>query len=258
MSAEGMLTSQQLETPKATVGVFELPCGYLDPSDNELHSEVELREIKGREEDMLNSKKVPSDRKLSNLLAACVERVGTITNKDKIRMIIDDLTTGDRVFLMFCLRRVSLGDELPVRQTCPNEKCKANNFYIIDTSELSVKPMPEPHKRTYDADLPSGTKVRFRVSTGRDEVMRSKIRTQSKDDLVSLVMMMRIETIDGEPPTLERIADLSLRDRVFLRKKFESVEGGIDLEVDLSCPKCEYEWKKDLELTPDFFFPSET
>lgn len=258
MSAEGMLTSQQLETPKATVGVFELPCGYLDPADNQLHVEVEIREIKGREEDMLNSKKVPSDRKLSNLLAACVERVGTITSKDKIRAIIDDLPTGDRVFLMFSLRRVSLGDDLPVREVCPNGKCKANNFYIIDTSELDVKPMPDPYKRTYDVELPSKRRVRFRVSTGRDETMRSKIRTQNKEDLVSLVMMMRIETIDEEPPTLDKIADMSLRDRVFLRKQFEAVEGGIDLEVDLTCPKCDYEWKKDLELTPDFFFPSET
>jgi hypothetical protein len=121
-----------------------------------------------------------------------------------------------------------------------------------------VNHMPEPRKRTYDVELPSGSLVRFRVSTGRDEVSRAKLRTQHKGDMISLAMMMRIETIDGEPPTLDKITDLSLRDRVFLRKRFEEVEGGLDLEVELICPKCEYEWKKDLELTPDFFSPSET
>jgi hypothetical protein len=258
MSTEGMLTGQQLEVPKSTVGVFTLPCGYIDPSDHVLHTEVQLREIRGREEDMLNSRKVPGERKLSILLSSCIERLGTITSKDKIRNAVEEMPTGDRVFLMFCLRRLSIGDDLPVRETCPNRRCNANNFYVIDTSELKTKTMPEPEKRTYDVTLPSGSQVRFRVSTGHDEVMRTKIRTQNKTEELSLAMLMRIETLNSEKPTLSMIADMSLRDRLFLRNLFEKVEGGIDLEVELSCPKCEHEWKKNLELSPDFFSLSET
>lgn len=259
MSAEGMLTSQQLETPKSPVGIFELPCGYVDPETNELTLEVELREIRGREEEMLNSKKVPSEGKLSNLLVSCIERLGSISDKKVLRKIVEDMTTGDRVFLMFCLRRVSLGDDMPLRQNCPNPKCGASNFYIIDLSELKINKMPDPTKRTYDVVLPRSKKsVRFRVSTGRDEQLRQKFSVRNKDDMASLVLMMRIELFDDEPPTLEGLKDLGLSDRNFLRSQFESVEGGIDLEVDLDCPKCGREWKRDLELTPDFFFPSET
>lgn len=256
MSVEGVMIGQQLEVPKSTLGIFELPCGYLDPETRELHTEVQLREIKGREEDMLNSDKIPPEAKLSALLAACIERVGTITDRKKITSIVEEMTTGDRVFLIFCLRRVSLGDELPVRESCPKKGCGANNFYVIDMADLKIKKMLDPRTRVYDTVLPrSKKKVRFRVSTGKDERVRNKIRSRNKDDATSLVLMMRIESIDQEPPTLESIADLGISDRTFLRNKFEEVEGGIDLEVELDCPKCGHDWKRNLELTPDFFSP---
>lgn len=256
MTVESVLTSQQLETPKSTLGVFELPCGYLDADTNDLYTEVQLREIKGREEDMLNSSKVPANKKLSSLLSGCIERIGPITDKGKIRVMVDEMMTGDRIFLLFALRRVSLGDDLPVRENCP--KCKANNFYIIDTSDLRIQKMESPFKRVYDTTLPSGKSARFRVATGTDEIAQSKMRVRNKEDLISTMILMRLELLDGESPTLAAVADLGLRDRQALRKEFERVEGGIDLEVELDCPECGHEWKKDLDMRPDFFFPSET
>jgi rubredoxin len=253
---EGMLTEQQLSTAKSTVGVFELPCGYLVEDTNELIREVQLREIKGREEDMLNSSKVPGERKLSALLAGCIERIGSITHKGQIATIVDEMMTGDRVFLLFCLRRVSLGDDLPLREDCP--KCGANNFYVIDTSDLEVKKMKDPYRRTFDAELPSGLTARFRVGIGKDEIARAKMKVRNKNEQLSAAILMRLELLNGEPPTLQAVADLGLRDRQYLRKQFEEVEGGIDLEVDLDCPSCGHEWKKDLDMRPDFFSPSET
>ena len=66
---ERIHTVQQMETPKGTLGVFDLPCGYLDPQTQELFTEVQVREITGNEEDMLASQQIPSAQKISQLLA---------------------------------------------------------------------------------------------------------------------------------------------------------------------------------------------
>lgn len=257
MSVEQVMIANQMETPKSSLGLYELPCGYLDMRTNELYREVEVREITGREEDMLSSNQIKDADKFSLLLANCVMRIGPITERGKIFQAVDDLTTGDRVFLMFAIRRVTLGDEFPVRVKCP--ECKKETLFTVDLSELKTDEMAEPHKRVYDTVLPSGKTARFRISTGHDEKTRAKMRAKDEGDKASKAILMRLELLDGEAPTLDAVKSMPLRDRAALRKEFEKVEGGIDLEQEFECPACGHEWKSDLEVDGrSFFFPSET
>jgi len=254
---EHMHTVQQMETPKGTLGVFELPCGYLDPHTQELFREVQVREITGHEEDMLSSQQVPSAQKVSTLLAGCVERIGTVTDKGLISGMVQDLVIGDRVFLIFAIRRVTLGDDLPVREKCPD--CGVTTLFMVDLAEdLNPKEMKNPRKRVYDVQLPSGTTARFRVPTGADEANFNKIikRQKHKADGPSQSLLMRLELLGGEKPTLKMVKSLGMRDRQFLRNEFEEVEGGIDTTLELECPSCGSEWEKDLDLSAaNFFFP---
>lgn len=256
MGIEQTHTVNQMETPHSSVGVFELPCGYLDPETKELYREVKVREISGREEDMLASKKTPNARKLSTLLNACVERIGPYEGA-KLANVVQSLPIGDRVFLLFAIRRVTLGDELPIKETCP--KCDTKSLFMVDLGvELEVKEMPDPMKRVYDVVLPrSNTQVRFRVSTGHDEALMAKLTASKRADSVSQAILMRLELLNDEPPTLKAIQELSLADRNFLREQFNTVEGGVDTAVDFECESCGHEWQKDLNIgAQGFFFPS--
>ena len=259
LGTEVMLGLNQMEEPKSSIGVFTLPCGYLVPETNELITEVEVREITGREEDMLASKQIPNETKMTALIAGCIVRLGTITERAKLVAIADDLLLGDRVFLLFAIRRVSLGNELSVRETCP--ECKKKHLYVVDLEEeLAIKPMPDPRTRVYDYVLPTGRTVRFRVSNGRDEQRVARIMKKQRNDTLSAMILMRVELLDGEAPTLDKIKALSMRDRHALRTEFNRVEGGVDTALDFTCPdpECEHEWSKDLDLgTAGFFFPSE-
>jgi len=247
----------QMETPKSVVGTFELPCGYIDPATMELVTEVPLREITGYEEDMLASENIPSAQKISSLLSGCVTRIGTEDNSGIISGILQDLTVGDRVFLVFSIRRVTLGDELPVREKCPS--CGVTTLFMVDLDEeLQAKPMPDPMKRVYDVTLPSGTSARFRVSTGVDEANMSKLRRRQKhkSDALSQSILMRLELLRDEKPTLKMVKSLGMRDRHFLRDKFQEVEGGVNTTLELVCPSCQHDWEKDLDLkASSFFFP---
>lgn len=257
MSTEQAIISQQMETPKGSHGAFELPCGHLDLETNVLTRDIEIREMTGNEEDMLASPSIPSSRKVTMLLAGCLTRLGPVTDKGKLAQMVDDLPMGDRMYLLFAIRRTTLGDEMPVREACP--ECKVKSLFMLDLSDMTVKQMPDPMKRIYDVSLPSGTTARFRVSTGKEEHKMAKVMKKERTDSLSQALMMRLEMLNDEPPTLAAVKSLSLRDRLALRDKFQEVEGGIDTAMDFECPACGHEWSEDLDIgNRNFFFPSET
>jgi hypothetical protein len=254
-AAEQIHTINQMETPKSSLGVFELPCGYLDPETKELVTEVQVREITGNEEDMLASNKVPPGQKISSLLSGCVVRVGEVTDRGKLSRMVQQLPMGDRVYLIFCIRRVTLGDELPVREACP--ECKVKSLFMVDLGmDLEIKKMEDPTQRVFDFTLPSGPEVRLRVSTGADEERMAKLARQNRMDSISQAILMRLELLGGEKPTLPMVKNLGMRDRNFIREKFQEVEGGVDTGLDFVCPSCGNEWRKELDLSASgFFFP---
>ena len=244
----------QVETPKSPVGLFELPCGYLD-ENGELHTEVTVREISGDEEDMLVSSNVPNLRKMNELLIRCVERIGPYTEKKDLIKIIPKLVVGDRVYLLFAIRRASLGDLFPFEEVCP--KCDKKHGYTQDLKDLKIVKMPDPKKRIFDEVLPRSKKsVRFRPLTGADEDRLNKALSGS--DSASAAILIRLELLDGAPPTLADVKKLGLQDRIWIRKKFDEVEGGVETTLECTCPFCNHEFQRDLQVNdPGFFYPSE-
>jgi|WetSurMetagenome_2_1015567.scaffolds.fasta_scaffold19125_4 hypothetical protein len=253
--AEQIHTLNQMEEPKGALGVFQLPCGHLNVETQELTTEVEVREITGYEEDMLSSKQVPPEQKLSRLISNCVIRMGTEVNRSRLQQMVSELVTGDRVFLLFAIRRVTLGDEMPVRETCPS--CGVKSLFMIDlANDMKVKPMPDPRMRIFDVTLPSRKTARFRVSTGADEAGAAKLAKRQNDDALSRSLLMRLELLNGEKPTIAQVQALGMRDRHFLREQFQSVEGGVDTTLEFVCPACQNEWEGELDLKgTSFFFP---
>lgn len=248
------LQQSKVDDPKGTHGIFELPCGYLDEAQV-LHQEVHVREITGVEEDMLGSKSIPNYKKIGSLISACIVRLGTITDRAVLNTIAEKLTVGDRIFLMFAIRRVSLGDEYPFRSVCPNENCKYKGLFTLDLSDLDIKKMPTPEKRIYDVTLPSGARLRFRPLVGKDEEELAKARTVSEGR--SLSLFLRTLMINDLPPTIEGVKALSMRDRNALWDAMQEVEGGVETTMDMQCPKCLEEFEQELNVGQmGFFFPS--
>lgn len=247
---QGLLLNE-LERPKSSLGVFELPCGYLD-EEGVLHREVELSELTGNEEDLLASPTIPVQRKMGLLIGRCIKRLGTITDRGKIAMISEQLTIGDRVFLLFALRRITLGDSYPFKITCPT--CNKESMHNVDMAELRVQPMNEPEKRIYDVTIPSGKTVRFKIMTGEDEGKLSKIK--KLEDKLSVALLVRVELLNGKPPTLDDIKGLTIKERDDLRAMMDECDGGIDTTVETSCPLCSSEFETEIDAgQAGFFFP---
>lgn len=269
-----MIAQAQINEPKSTVGLFTLPCGFLDAAGT-LHTDVVIREISGREEDMLTGDKVPNAKKVGQLLTSCITRLGSLTDKSAIAAAVPELLVGDRVFLMVSVRRTSLGDNYPYKDECPS--CGKESLMTISLAELEIEPMPEPLKREYDARLPSrealrawsdegevpaaekanptGHTLRFRPATGRDEEKFNKVK--NKEDALSESLKARVLLLDGKPPTVEALQELNLNERAYIRKLFDDTDGGVETTIDVTCPKCDAEYSRDLDMGQmGFFFPS--
>lgn len=248
-----MKTQQAMEQPKTAQGVFELPCGYLSP-EGQLYTEINVREITGHEEDLLAAPKMPAAKKMNELISRCTTRLGPLTDKGQISHLVPDLLVGDRVFLMFALRRATLGNEYPFKGKCPN--CEQEKLYAIDLSTLEVKKMPEPLKRVYEVTLPQAKKIaHWRPLCGRDEEKMAKFATGM--DSLSLSMLMRLLDIDGRPVQMDDVKGLHMADRNFLRDEFEDREGGMNTTIDMECPLCGHAFERDVDVSQSgFFFPS--
>jgi hypothetical protein len=271
-----MMTEAQVREPKSSVGVYTLPCGYLDAT-GVLHTEVVVTEINGSDEDMLGSNKTPAQKKLNQLLISRVQRIGSITDRNSIAAAVPELLVGDRVFLILAIRRVSLGDDYPYKDICPS--CEKESLMTIDLSTLDIIAMPDPRKRVYDAKLPSkaacrewansgtvppaeklnptGHTIRFRVMVGRDEEQVGKV--QGKDDAISKLLAMRVELLDGKPPTIADFQVMSMAERSYIRDElFRQNDGGVETTLEVTCPKCDHDYERELEIgQTGFFFPSQ-
>jgi hypothetical protein len=248
------------EKARASQGIYDLPCGYLDQAGN-LYTEVVLREISGTEEDLLGNAQVPTNKKLNELLSRCIVRLGPYTDHGVISQIVLDLTIGDRAFLIFAIRRISLGDDYPFKDSCP--ECEIESLFIVNLAELTSRPTPDPKVRSFERVLPSGKTVKFHPMTGRDEDRLAKIdkgyaaKKKNNTDTLSLAILMRLDVLDNATPSLEAVKGLGIRDRNFLRSEFSDNEGGLNTEDTFECPECEAQFVRDVDISQQgFFFPS--
>lgn len=272
-----ILTSATIEDPKPSQSVFELPCGYID-DDGSLVRDVEVHEIDGDAEDMLASN-TPPHLKYGQLIAMCIKRLGQYTDRGVIAgKIVPRLTIGDRVFLLFAVRRVSLGDLHYVIEPCENRDCldpsskpddpkRSVSLYTVNLCDVEVRQMPQPMIRSYIRDLQpmTGPAVRAVVHpmTGVDEGRIARFKADGN----SMSIIARLDQYAGKSVALKAdgtnidqvlstVKGMGIAVRNQLRSFFNEIEGGVDTGLELQCPLCKTEFKRELQVNADFFDPS--
>lgn len=251
---EAVALMNQIEEPKPTTCLVELPCGYLAP-DGKIYTDVVVKEIDGAVEDMLASKQISSEQKSVLLISMCIERIGPFSDPAQISQIVPELLVGDSVFLLLMIRSVTVGNEYRFREMCPN--CEKTDSFTILLSDLKVVKMPDPAKRVFEAELPRNNRVKFKPLRVKDEQFKSQIGSDT--DRATISIMSRIIELNGKRATLDGLKKLGMPIRTAMRKAFEAVEGGVDTTMEYKCTSCSYEFEKELDINQrGFFSPSET
>lgn len=218
---------------------FELPSGL----------KCQLREMTGVEEELLtNPKLIRKGTAINQVLLNCV--VSLDGNEEPKLNHILDLLSGDRLALLVALRRISLGDDVELELTCNDPQCRHRNTATWNLEDFRAKPYAEA--RDFKTTLPRSQKVvHFTHLNGHMELRLAQL----KDPSPSAAMLMRLTSIDGQPPNKRVMQQMSLMDRNALRQAMQEVDAGIDTSVYLDCAECGLRLTTRLEAEPGFLFP---
>ncbi len=217
--------------------------------------DIVMRSMNGYDEDLLASKGISNYEKFNRLLVNCTESIGSIADKGQIREIITErLSSNDRLYMIYCLRRVSLGNDFVFGVVCP--MCGKNINLAVDLSKLNlIYVRDEDYYESKEIEI-YGHKYTIRVITGKTE--ETYMQMGIKEDLPSYNIFMRVEMIDGKSVSIEDIKKLPLRVRNKLREEFDKGEGRVDSVVIANCSNSGCNWTGEVEIDisdRNFFFP---
>ena len=249
---EGLL--QQL-AEKHTWEEFEFPSK--GKFYENIPAKVNVRAMTGEEEQILATPRwVRKGKAIDMIFRRCI--------KEPINT--EELLSADRTNLLIYLRGISYTPEYDVEIKCPN--CSVKFAHVIDLNEMDVETCPDD----FDSNRLEGTlpvskfRYRYRLATGQDEQEISNYREkriqqwgdQGEDDTLLYRTALLLEEIEGVSMKKELallLKKLPIQDVAYLRNEINTPPFGVDTELSVLCPACTEEFKIDLPLETNFFFP---
>ena len=241
---------------------YTLPCGYVDGL-GKVHRQIVMREMTGAEEDLMDEDGVSATDRISNILSACCEKLGDITDRELIARAVNDklepgeglpLTASDRVAMLLFLRRVSVGDTYRFSRDCPH--CGAKNSNLsLNLAELDIREVKDPTKRKVKFKLPSGIIAVLKVLSASGERKLTELKPDQKD-VRTLAILARLESLNEQPITkhdLQKVKSLSMVDRNYIREVYNLIEGAVDTDIEMTCRACKKDFIYPLDLGQVFF-----
>jgi len=236
--------------------VIEIPSkGLLYPGKN---NTVKVQYLTAADENILTS---PNLIKNGKVLDVLLER----KIKD-LPMPIGNLLVGDRNAIMIWLRATGYGEMYPVKLMDPNT---GEEFeYDVDLNDLKTKPLgAEPDENgLFDFELPrSKKKIKFKLLTVGDEssiIKQSEIRDKKFKSQISNTLTYRLEaqiiSIDGNQDKSyisQYLQFMPAFDSLKFREYSDSIEPGIDMEVEVEGPSGET-FPVTVQIGLNFFWPN--
>lgn len=226
-------------------------------------TQISLREITGKEEEILLSRRFDFADKFVKTIASCITEIkaekkdGTPVSitLDFAEEIVKGLAPLDKTHLYIVLRVISLGEEYEFEYTCSNPDCQSRNRVTVNLLEDVRFVPPKEIMYQYDLTLPSGKKASCRIPLGRFSDALSRI-TANDPMVLTKVLMARLVSLDGKDVTLQEVQSLSLKDRNYLFQVFDEKEGVVESDIEVVCPKCTTRELITIDFSQiSFFYP---
>lgn len=218
---------------------------------------VNIRAMTGEEEQILATPRwVKKGKAIDMIFKRCI--------KEPINT--EDLLSVDRTNLLIFLRGISYTPEYDVEIKCPN--CSMKFAHVIELDGLDVRMCDENFTPdNLGGTLPvSGFEYRYRLATGQDEQEVANYREkrinqwgdQGEDDTLLYRTALLLEEIEGVSMKKELallLKKLPIQDVAHLRNEINQPPFGVDTLLPILCPSCTEEFKIDLPMETNFFFP---
>ncbi len=239
------------------VETIELPSGgKFYPEGSPLRSgKIDVKYMTAKEEDILTS---------TNLI-----QKGVVIDKLMESLIVtkgvkpDDLLLGDLNAVMVAARILAYGKDYPIELTCGS--CDKKYKYTVDLSQLTtITPEVEPVDGEFEATLPTGVKVTFKLLTRRDEkAMKGELEALKKmnssvEPEITTRLKYVITSVNGnrDVRTIREFAEsMIVRDSRALRDEMKKVAPDVDFEIRASCSHCDTTVSVRMPFGVTFFWP---
>jgi len=248
------------EIPTAVVPLPSRGSIYDDNSGLANLESLEIRAMTAKEEDILTSRAlIKKGTVINELIKSCL-----IDKKIRVNQMI----AGDRNAIMVALRVTGYGADYKVDVDCPS--CAETSTQSFDLATLPIKRLGaqplEPNTNMFEFQLPvSGKRVQFKFLTGVDEremevtaERKKKLLKTQVDSLITSRLIQAITSIEGVTDKNKISAFIRVMpagDSRALRKYFDDIEPGIDMQSWISCPNCSEESQVRMPLGASFFWP---
>ena len=251
----------------STYITFLLPGGYRAP-DGELHREVELVPLSGREEELLAERASSTSAAfLTLLLSRCVRRIGTISpiSADRVRCLL----IADRHYLVLKLREATFGDHVQATVQCPWKACQKKVDIDFSLHDLPVRESEE-RGPLYTRELSPAAalssergeqyrEVTFRLPNGEDQEAISHVVEENEVKALVLLLARCIRRLGSLcDPGPEVIHSLSPLARAEIERHMEEAAPQVDLTLTAHCPECEREFTVPFDLQGFFLAECKT
>ena len=182
----------------------------------------------------------------------------SVKNKNSLNIVLDrciqedinprQLILQDKLYLLFHLRSLSVGDKYDLEITCGN--CDANTITTVDVlKSFKVNYAENPIEKTHKFTLPElGKEVTIkRASSGDLE--------EHADNLLDQLWRYVLEVAghNNAKVRAQVIEKLPRRDVHKIIEEITLPNLGVDQKFIFKCPKCSHEELKEMQLSTDFF-----
>lgn len=176
----------------------------------------------------------------------------------------------DRFVALFYARIATYGTEYAFHHKCTNvPECGKKFEWVEDLSKRPIKPLPESSIDTYlngnkfmtEAVDPEGSirKVQFQLLVPKLEMKIDQVQGMAPKEKVTASLAQRIYGIEGlesgKGPIKRFLEDMDAGPLYDLLEAMDSVDGGIDTEIEVECPHCGEVEFLDLPLGDEFWSP---
>ena len=248
-----------IEEPTPHMAAFpdttaELIRGIYDSDKDKWHTEVEVRELTGEDEESLASlekkKGLLYAEYMTALLARAIIRIGDleVPNGSRGEAIVNKLMLADRDVAYLAVVKATYGNARTVHVPCP--ECKTMNDVTLELDkDFPIKyPDFDIHKGV-EVETSKGT-IRLRLPNGQDSIETSK--SSKTDAEINTAMIAQCAVwADGDRPEspMGWARGLRMADRKKLVDALLEVEIGPHLEeVETQCASC----GKDMPILLDW------
>ena len=237
-----------LEDPVPSMGdapitTVELIRGLYDADQDVWHTDAEVRELNGEDEEYLASIESKKDliyaEYITHVLSRAVTRIGSVTLTPKTApTAVSKLIMGDRDTLFLGIVKATYGDTRDIQMMCGS--CGASNDVELDLDEDF--PMQKPSfdvKKGLKVETSKGT-ISLRLPNSEDIVMGQK-ETKTDAEFNTYVLSRCAVWTKNKAPSnpLEWARKLNIGDRKKLVNALLDIEIGPKMgEVNTQCASC--------------------